>query len=178
VTAISCLPGVVIRSLPAKFDMYPRPINRALCSAGITAGGSFTDVSPTLSREANSSPVSGFDDLWTIILYAPFRFRDVVNFAQFGRVRPPGEFFFAQRKETAPARGSKLGPSIGERAVIGDRDTLDNPLAQNPFQPYFRLNRCTACADKKLPEDCAVRTRYNAASIIQLGGVVHFSGLF
>jgi hypothetical protein len=89
--------------------------------------------------------------------------------------RPAG-FFFAQRN--GPSAGEQTGAVHRERAVIGDRDTLDNPLAQNPFQPYFGLNLCTACADKEPPEDCAVRTRYNAASIIQLGGVVHFSGLF
>jgi hypothetical protein len=41
--------------------MYPSPINRALCSAGITAAGSFTDVLPTVSRDANSSRVSMCD---------------------------------------------------------------------------------------------------------------------
>jgi hypothetical protein len=58
--AIRRLPGVVIRSLPSRSAIYPSRINRALCSGGITAGGSFTDVLPTVSREANSSRVSIF----------------------------------------------------------------------------------------------------------------------
>jgi hypothetical protein len=42
--------------------MYPNPINRALCSAGMTAGGSRTaHVLPTVRREANSSGVRGAD---------------------------------------------------------------------------------------------------------------------
>jgi hypothetical protein len=69
--AIRRLPGVVIRSLPARSTMYPSPISRALCSAGITAGGSSTVVSPTLSSEANSSRVS-FSDREAIIRVWPF----------------------------------------------------------------------------------------------------------
>jgi hypothetical protein len=56
------LPGVVILSLPARSAMYPNPINRALCSAGMTAGGSRTaHVLPTVRRDANSSGVRGAD---------------------------------------------------------------------------------------------------------------------
>ena len=36
------------------------------------------------------------------------------------------------------------------------------------------MNLGTICADKSLPGDCAVRINANAASIIQLGGVVRF----
>jgi hypothetical protein len=60
-----------IRSLPARSTMYPSPISRALCSAGITAGGSSAVVSPTLSSEANSSRVS-FSDREAIIRVSPF----------------------------------------------------------------------------------------------------------
>ena len=61
-TAIRDLPGVVIRSLPSRFATYPSSINRALCSAGIIAGGSSTaHVLPTTRREANSSGVRGSD---------------------------------------------------------------------------------------------------------------------
>ena len=60
--AIRDLPDVVIRSLPARSAMYPSSINRALCSAGMTAGGSRTaHVLPTVRREANSSGVRGSD---------------------------------------------------------------------------------------------------------------------
>jgi hypothetical protein len=59
--AIRALPGVVIRSLPNRSTMYPSPISRARCSAGITAGGSSTVVLPTVSMDANSSRVSFFD---------------------------------------------------------------------------------------------------------------------
>ena len=61
IAAIRALPGVVIRSLPARSTMYPSPMSRALCSAGIAAGGSKTEVLPTLSSDANSSRVSIFD---------------------------------------------------------------------------------------------------------------------
>jgi hypothetical protein len=155
--------------------MYPRPINRALCSAGITAGGSFTDVSPTLSREANSSLVSGFDGLWTIILVCPFPLSRCGQFCSVRKSKAARRVFLCPKKR--PQRGgANWGRPSGTCRDWGPRH--DNPLAQNPFQPYSRLNLCTACADKKPPEDCAVRTRYNAASIIQLGGVVHFNGLF
>jgi hypothetical protein len=61
-TAIRDLPDVVIRSLPSRFATYPSSINRALCSAGIIAGGSSTaHVLPTTRREANSSGVRGSD---------------------------------------------------------------------------------------------------------------------
>jgi hypothetical protein len=51
--AIRNLPGVVIRSLPAKSAMSPSSISRALCSAGITAAGSETaQVFPTASKQA------------------------------------------------------------------------------------------------------------------------------
>ena len=55
------LPPVVIRSLPDLLAMYPSPISLARCSEGIIAGGSSTaDLLATLSRDANSSGVSGF----------------------------------------------------------------------------------------------------------------------
>jgi hypothetical protein len=38
--------------------MYPSPVSRALCLAGIFAGGSRTEHLPTVSSEANSSRVS------------------------------------------------------------------------------------------------------------------------
>jgi hypothetical protein len=56
--AIRCLPGVVIRSLSERSTMYPSPTSRALCWAGIIAGGSSIEHLPTVSREANSSRVS------------------------------------------------------------------------------------------------------------------------
>jgi hypothetical protein len=59
--AIRNLPGVVIRSLPPRSAMYPSRISRALCVAEMTAGGSSTDVLPTVRSEANSSRVSGAD---------------------------------------------------------------------------------------------------------------------
>ncbi len=60
--AIRHLPVVVIRSLPCRSTMYPSSINRARCSAGMTAGGSRTaHVLPTVRREANSSGVRGSD---------------------------------------------------------------------------------------------------------------------
>jgi hypothetical protein len=60
--AIRDLPGVVIRSLPCRFTMYPSSINRARCWAGMTAGGSrIAHVLPTVRREANSSGVRGSD---------------------------------------------------------------------------------------------------------------------
>src|SRR6202035_5101376 len=60
--AIRDLPDVVIRSLPARSAMYLSSINRALCLAGMTAGGLRTaHVLPTVRREANSSGVRGSD---------------------------------------------------------------------------------------------------------------------
>jgi hypothetical protein len=83
--AIRNLPVVVIRSLPPRSAMYPSPISRAPCSAGITAGGSVTaDVSPTVRSEANSSRVSVSDFLAIVREYGPFRNSGVINFAQIG----------------------------------------------------------------------------------------------
>jgi hypothetical protein len=55
------LPGVVIRSLPTISAIYPSAMSRALCSVGITAGGSNTAHLPTVSSEANSSRVGILD---------------------------------------------------------------------------------------------------------------------
>src|SRR5882672_2649764 len=64
--AMRILPGPVNRSLPVRCIMYPSPINRALCSAGMTAGGPFTAVLPTMRREANSGALRRFDNLGAI----------------------------------------------------------------------------------------------------------------
>ncbi|WP_210253861.1 hypothetical protein, partial [Bradyrhizobium sp. S69] len=51
-------PGVVMRNRPSMSAMYPSAINLALCAAGIAGAKPFTGTLPTVSREANSSPVS------------------------------------------------------------------------------------------------------------------------
>jgi hypothetical protein len=68
--AMRDLPGPVNCSLPARSIMYPSLINRALCSAGIAAGESFTAVLPTVRREANSCSLRRLDNLGT--KYGPF----------------------------------------------------------------------------------------------------------
>jgi hypothetical protein len=70
--AMRDLPRPVNRSLPASSIMYPSPVNRALCSAGMTAGGPFTGVLPTVKREANSCSLRRFDNLATITQVGPF----------------------------------------------------------------------------------------------------------
>src|SRR5882757_7945428 len=82
--AIRHLPGPVNRSLPARSDMYPSPINRALCSAGMAAGGPFTAVLPTVRREANSCSLRRFDNLGAIPQYGPFPDSSMVKFDQVG----------------------------------------------------------------------------------------------
>jgi hypothetical protein len=65
-------PDPVNSSLPAKCIMYPSPVNRALVFGGMTAGGPFTAVLPTVRREANSCSLRRFDNLGTIPKYGPF----------------------------------------------------------------------------------------------------------
>lgn len=57
---------------PCRSIMCPSLINRASCSAGITAGGPFTAVLPTVSREVNSCWLRRFDNLVTITRVWPF----------------------------------------------------------------------------------------------------------
>jgi hypothetical protein len=67
--------------------MYPNAISRALCWAGIIAGGSRTDVLPTVTRDANSSAVRGLDS--DAISDLPSYVWSVVKFAQIAPLRPP-----------------------------------------------------------------------------------------
>jgi hypothetical protein len=97
--SIRRLPGVVIRNLPAISAMYPSPISRALCSAGITAGGLCTAHLPTVSSEVNPSCVSIFGAGAIVRVWHPLRKLRMFNFTRIRLKRVVSVFKFPRPKK-------------------------------------------------------------------------------
>ena len=141
--AIRDLPGVVIRSLPARSAMYPSSINRALCSAGMTAGGSRTaHVLPTVRREANSSGVRGADSDAIIRLCPLTCVGTWSNLLKSANT--------ASEQSGAPAGAAKAVPvkaaCFRPPPTVGANARSSPSSSAQPASRSWRPSRCTASA--------------------------------